>query len=53
MLGITKLDKEKNQFIRQKTGAQNMVLPYFSVLIAFKVFGWAKMFGINPYPANV
>ena len=25
LLGITKLDKEKNQSIRQKTGAQNMV----------------------------
>jgi len=25
LLGITKLDKEKNQFIRQKTGAQNIV----------------------------
>jgi len=25
LLGITKLDKEKNQCIRQKTGAQNMV----------------------------
>ena len=24
-LGITKLDKEKNQCIRQKTGAQNIV----------------------------
>ena len=25
LLGITKLDKEKNQCIRQKTGAQNIV----------------------------
>jgi len=25
LLGITKLDKEKNQNIREKTGAQNMV----------------------------
>ena len=25
LLGITKLDKEKNQCIRQKTGVQNMV----------------------------
>jgi len=25
LLGITKLDKEKNQCIRQKTGAQNAV----------------------------
>jgi len=25
LLGITKLDKEKNQFIREKTGAQNIV----------------------------
>ena len=25
LLGITKLDKEKNQFIRQKTGARNTV----------------------------
>jgi len=25
LLGITKLDKEKNQCIRQKTGAQNTV----------------------------
>ena len=25
LLGITKLDKEKNQHIRQKTGAQNIV----------------------------
>jgi len=25
LLGITKLDKEKNQRIRQKTGAQNIV----------------------------
>jgi len=25
LLGITKLDKEKNQCIRQKTGAQNKV----------------------------
>ena len=25
VLGITKLDKEKNQYIRQKTGAQNIV----------------------------
>ena len=25
LLGITKLDKEKNQCIRQKTGAQKMV----------------------------
>jgi hypothetical protein len=25
LLGITKLDKEKNQFNRQKTGAQNIV----------------------------
>ena len=25
LLGITKLDKEKNQSITQKTGAQNMV----------------------------
>ena len=25
LLGMTKLDKEKNQFIRQKTGAQNIV----------------------------
>ena len=25
VLGITKLDKEKNQRIRQKTGAQNIV----------------------------
>jgi hypothetical protein len=25
LLGITKLDKEKNQSIRKKTGAQNMV----------------------------
>ena len=25
LLGITKLDKEKNQYIRQKTGAQNIV----------------------------
>ena len=25
LLGITKLDKEKNQCIRQKTGAQNVV----------------------------
>jgi len=24
LLGITKLDKEKKQFIRQKTGAQNI-----------------------------
>jgi hypothetical protein len=24
LLGITKLDKEKNQSIREKTGAQNM-----------------------------
>jgi hypothetical protein len=24
-LGITKLDKEKNQCIREKTGAQNIV----------------------------
>jgi hypothetical protein len=24
LLGITKLDKEKNQFIRDKTGAQNI-----------------------------
>ena len=24
LLGITKLDKEKNQYIRQKTGAQNI-----------------------------
>ena len=26
LLGITKLDKEKNQYIRQKTGAQNIVM---------------------------
>jgi hypothetical protein len=25
LLGITRLDKEKNQCIRQKTGAQNIV----------------------------
>jgi hypothetical protein len=25
LLGITKLDKEKNQCIREKTGAQNLV----------------------------
>ena len=25
LIGITKLDKEKNQCIRQKTGAQNIV----------------------------
>ena len=25
LLGITKLDKEKNQFLREKTGAQNIV----------------------------
>jgi hypothetical protein len=25
LLGITRLDKEKNQNIRQKTGAQNIV----------------------------
>jgi len=25
LLGITKLDKEKNQCIREKTGAQNIV----------------------------
>ena len=25
LLGITKLDKEKNQYIRQKTGTQNIV----------------------------
>ena len=25
LLGVTKLDKEKNQRIRQKTGAQNIV----------------------------
>jgi hypothetical protein len=25
LLGITKLDKEKNQFIREKLGAQNIV----------------------------
>jgi len=25
LLGVTKLDKEKNQFNRQKTGAQNIV----------------------------
>jgi hypothetical protein len=25
LLGITKLDKEKNQCIAEKTGAQNMV----------------------------
>jgi hypothetical protein len=25
LLGITKLDKEKNQWIREKTGAQNIV----------------------------
>ena len=25
LLGITKLDKEKNQYIREKTGAQNIV----------------------------
>jgi len=25
ILGITKLDKEKNQYIRRKTGAQNIV----------------------------
>ena len=25
LLGITKLDKEKNKNIREKTGAQNMV----------------------------
>ena len=25
LLGITKLDKEKNQCIRQKTGVQNIV----------------------------
>jgi len=25
LLGITKLDKEKNQCVRQKTGAQNIV----------------------------
>jgi len=25
LLGITKLDKEKNQYIREKTGAQNVV----------------------------
>jgi hypothetical protein len=25
LLGITKLDKEKNRFIRKKTGAQNIV----------------------------
>jgi hypothetical protein len=25
LLGITKLDKEKNRFIREKTGAQNIV----------------------------
>jgi len=26
LLGITKVDKEKNQYIRQKTGAQNIVM---------------------------
>ena len=25
LLGITKLDKEKNQYIREKTGAENTV----------------------------
>jgi hypothetical protein len=25
LLGLTKLDKEKNQFIREKTGAENIV----------------------------
>jgi len=25
LVGITKLDKEKNQYIRQKTGAQNTI----------------------------
>jgi len=25
LLGVTKLDKEKNQCVRQKTGAQNIV----------------------------
>jgi len=26
LLGITKLDKEKNQGVREKTGAQNIVM---------------------------
>jgi RNase adaptor protein for sRNA GlmZ degradation len=25
LLGITKIDKEKNQYFREKTGAQNIV----------------------------
>ena len=29
LLGITKLDKEKNQCVREKTGAQNIVTELF------------------------
>jgi len=44
LLGVTKLDKEKNQCIREKTGAQNTVKEIKPGKSCYNTYrGWTKI----------